>query len=192
LFLPIDAGLFLIALWQGIIGGSILTALIGGLIWLTSKWTGCQPEWLLLWLGITSALVLFCRVLAKCKGLQAWTATPAPGVPIKTFKTGEESPNLHEWQKNELARHRQIRACQKEALPEVFWTTSSTTGKPMTEFGNYWARIENWTGGKYAFTAYSKGSGAVATAGFDYETERDAMVAAERFMRDGKDPMSQA
>jgi hypothetical protein len=69
----------------------------------------------------------------------------------------------------------------------------------MTEIGSYWARVEIWpvgessetkTGleGKYAFTAYSKASGAVATMGFDYLNERDAMVAAVEFKRDGKNP----
>ena len=58
----------------------------------------------------------------------------------------------------------------------------------MTEIGSYWARVEVWLEAKYAFTAYSKGSGYVAKMGFDDQTEREAMVAAVEFMRDGKAP----
>jgi hypothetical protein len=50
-FLPIDVGLFVLGLWQVFFLGSILTGLVGGLIWLTSRWTGYQPDWPVLWLG---------------------------------------------------------------------------------------------------------------------------------------------
>jgi hypothetical protein len=33
----------------------------------------------------------------------------------------------------------------------IFWTKTAE-GKPMTEIGSYWARVEVWLEGKYAFT----------------------------------------
>jgi hypothetical protein len=114
LFLPIDVGLFVLGLWQGLVAGSIVTGISGGIIWLTSKLTGCQPDWPILWLGITSAAVLFCRAQAKRKGLQAWQGTPSADFVEKKFSFGEESPNLPQWQQNELARHRQIRVSEQK------------------------------------------------------------------------------
>jgi hypothetical protein len=89
-FLPIDVGLFVLGLWQGFFLGSILTGLVGGLIWLTSRWTGYQPDWLALWLGVTSAGVLFCRAQAKRKGVQAWKAAPSASPPEKKLSFGEQ------------------------------------------------------------------------------------------------------
>jgi hypothetical protein len=114
LFLPIDVGLFVLGLWQGLVAGSIVTGISGGIIWLTSKLTGCQPDWPILSLGITSAAVLFCRAQAKRKGLQAWQGTPSADFVEKKFSFGEESPNLPQWQQNELARHRQIRVSEQK------------------------------------------------------------------------------
>jgi hypothetical protein len=189
LFLPIDIGLFILGLWQGFFTGSILTGLIGALIWLTSKWTGYQPDWLILWLGTVSAAVLFCRAQAKRKGLQAWQGKSSASPAESKLSFGEESPNLPQWQREELSRHRQKRASEQKGPSEILWTRTSE-GKITTEIGSYWARVEVLLEGKYAFTAYSKASGWVATAGFDYLTERDAMVAAVEFMRDGKDPQA--
>jgi hypothetical protein len=59
--LPIDIGLFGLGLWHGPLSGLVLTPVLGAGIWLTRNWTGLEPDWLLLWLGTTSAAVLFWR-----------------------------------------------------------------------------------------------------------------------------------
>jgi hypothetical protein len=94
LFLPIDVGLFVLGVWHGFFTGSILTGVIGAIIWLTGKWTGYQPDWLILWLGIVSAAVLFFRAQAKRKGIQAWQGKSSASLAEKKFSFGEQSPNL--------------------------------------------------------------------------------------------------
>jgi len=188
-FLPIDVGLFVLGLWQVFFLGSILTGLVGGLIWLTSRWTGYQPDWPVLWLGVTSAGVLFCRAQAKRKGVQAWKAAPSASPAEKKLSFGEQSPNLPQWQREKLEEHRHKR--RAEADPDrVIWTRTPK-GELVTEIGHYWANV-SLSGAKYASTAYSKSSGVVVSTYFDYETERDAMVGAVEFMRDGKHPKTQA
>ncbi len=187
-FLPVDIGLFVLGLWQGFFLGSILTGLLGGLIWLTGRWTGYQPDWLILWVGLTTAAVLFRRAQAKRKGIQAWNATPSAGPPEKKLSFGEQSPNLPQWQRQKLEEHRQKRAAETDPK-NIVWTRTPK-GEVVTEIGHYWANVI-LIDAKYAFTAYSKSSGAIASAWFDYESERDAMVGAVEFMRDGKNPRTQ-
>jgi hypothetical protein len=188
-FLPIDVGLFVLGLWQGFFLGSILTGLVGGLIWLTNRWTGYQPDWLVLWLGVTSAGVLFCRAQAKRRGRETWEGKPPPGAPEKKLSFGQQSPNLPQWQQEKLAAHRQKRAAEGAEPDRVIWTRTPK-GEAVIEIGHYWANVI-LIDAKYTFTAYSKSSGAMSSAGFDYETERDAMTGAVEFMRDGIHPRTQ-
>jgi hypothetical protein len=119
--------------------GSILTGLVGGLIWLTSRWTGYRPDWLVLWLGVTSAGVVFCRAQAKRKGAQAWEASPSASPPEKKLSFGEQSPNLPQWQREKLEEHRHKR--RAEADPDrVIWTRTPK-GELVTEIGHYWANV---------------------------------------------------
>ena len=96
--------------------------------------------------------------------------------------------NLPQWQREKLEEHRHERRAESDP-DRVLWT-GTPKGELVTEIGHYWANVI-LIGAKYAFTAYSKSSGVVVSAYFDYETERDAMVGAEEFMRDGKHPRTQ-
>ena len=75
--LPVDVGRFALSLWYGLISGSILTAILGAIIWLTRSWTSSEPDWFLLWLGTVSAAVLFWRGWAKRKRRKAWEGKPS-------------------------------------------------------------------------------------------------------------------
>jgi hypothetical protein len=77
--LPVDVGLFAIALWQGFFGGSLLTLILGAIGWLTRTWTGFEPDWLLLWLGTNSVVAILRRGSLVRKGQQAWEAGPLTG-----------------------------------------------------------------------------------------------------------------
>jgi hypothetical protein len=183
--LTTDTGLFIIGLGQGVFIGSLLTLLIGAIIWLTSRWTGFFPDWPLLWIGIPSLATLFFRWQAKRKGRQAWEGAPAKNA-IKQFSFGHQSPNLPQWQQTELAQHRRIRASEGKEPDQIVWTSSKEG--TVTEIGPYWASVQPGAKSEHIFTVYSKTSGSVSKSGFDYQTESEAMIAAVEFMRDGKDP----
>ena len=73
LLLPLDAGVYAGSLWRGLTSGSGLTAVIGGVMWLTRGLTGFEPDWFLLWLGIVSAAALLWRESAKSSGRKFFT-----------------------------------------------------------------------------------------------------------------------
>jgi hypothetical protein len=187
-FLPIDIGLFIISLGQGVFVGSLLTLLTGAIIWLTSRWTGFFPDWPLLWIGIPSLATLFFRAQAKRKGHQSTEGAPVKNA-IRQFSFGHQSPNLPQWQQTELAQHRRIRASEGKEPDQIVWTSSKEMA--VTEIGPYWASVQPGPKRAHIFTVYSKASGSVSKAGFDYQTESEAMIAAVEFMRDGKDPAPQ-
>ena len=68
----LDIGLAFMSLWSGIIIGSILAGIVGGIMWLTRSWTGVEADWFPLWIGIVSGAVLIWREWYKHKGHKAW------------------------------------------------------------------------------------------------------------------------
>lgn len=195
-FLPVDVGLFAVALGSGAISGSILTALLEAIIWLTKSWTGFEPDWLLLWLGTVSVAVLLWRSWVKHKGRKAWEGAPgaAKEAPKKVqekkdYSFGQQSPDLPQWQLDTLAEHRRQRTSLRTNPNQIVWTRTPT-GSAVTEFGNHWAQVARESRGEFGFGAYSKDSGAMTAFRFDYDTEEKAINAAADFLRSGKDPRS--
>jgi hypothetical protein len=67
-FLGLHGGFFILGVLKGLISGSILTLILGALIWLTRGWTGFEPDWLPLWLGTVTVATLFYRPWTHAKG----------------------------------------------------------------------------------------------------------------------------
>jgi len=135
-------------------------------------------------------------VLNYVKALGYTRRTPSPDEVLKgerekakEYPFGEESPNLPQWQLDELTRHRRLRQRSSQSADpgKIIWTRTSK-GAAVTELDGYWADVAVTEEKKFALAAYSKDSGREVITWFDYETEQQAMHAAVDFMRDGKDP----
>ncbi len=135
-------------------------------------------------------------VLNYVKALGYTRRTPSPDEVLKgerekakEYPFGEESPNLPQWQLDELTRHRRLRQRSSQSADpgKIIWTRTSK-GAAVTELDGYWADVAVTEEKKFALAAYSKDSGLEVITWFDYETEQQAMHAAVDFMRDGKDP----
>jgi hypothetical protein len=142
-----------------------------------------------------SSWVLNC---VKASGYTGRTPSPVEALKeerekAKEYPLGKESPNLPQWQLDELTRHRRLRQRSSQSADpgKIIWTRTCK-GAAMTELDGYWADVAVTEEDRFAFTAYSKDSGREVITWFDYETEHQAMHAAVDFMRDGKDPSAQA
>jgi hypothetical protein len=107
----------------------------------------------------------------------------------KEYPFGKESPNLPQWQLDELTQHRRLRQRSSQSADpgKIIWTRTSKGGA-VTELNGFWAVAP---GNKFVFIVYSKDSGRPVMTWFDYETEQQALHAAVDFIRDGKDPSAQ-
>jgi hypothetical protein len=62
-----DVALFALSVVYGLISGSILTLLLGAIIWFAKRWTGYEPDWLWLWLWTVSLITIALRADARRK-----------------------------------------------------------------------------------------------------------------------------
>jgi hypothetical protein len=89
-----------------------------------------------------------------------------------------------DWQRERLAEHqRQRRSGFASVKSEQLVWTRESSGVLVTEADNYWAQALPLEGLKIGYMVYEKDSGSTASYGDGYDHERQAIDAAENFIR---------
>lgn len=192
----IHAGVVFVSLVQALVSAIIPAILALVIVNLIAPWTGKPTDWLHPSIFFASLFFILYHHNNRKKALEAWYGasidpeqTLKKAEKKKDYAFGQQSPDLLQWQCDTLAEHRRVRerASQAGDPSKIIWTRAGD-GVAVTELGTYWAQVTVWAGEKFAFIAYSKDSGVIASSWFDYETEQAAMHAAVDFMQDRKDP----